>query len=99
MATRGLQVLMDANNNTWTHNIPCPDVISKYFGSSNTVDLFNQSQQFDLKLEKHWVTKDGYFCLVTSLFGIVVTDCWKAYLWHLALLERDLSLNPVRFKN
>ena len=70
----------DDNNNTRTRNVPRPDVISKYFGHSNVVDLFNQSRQFDLKLEKHWVTEDGYFRLLTSLFGIVVTDCWKSYL-------------------
>ena len=64
----------DAHNNTRTRNVPHPDMISKYFGSSNVVDLFNQSRQFDLKLEKHWVTEDGYFRLITSLFGIVVTD-------------------------
>ena len=43
----------DDNNNTRTRNVPHPDVISKYFGCSNVVDLFNQSRQFDLKLEKH----------------------------------------------
>ena len=85
------------NNNTWTHNIPCPDVISKYFGSSNIVDLFNQSQQFDLKLEKHCVTEAGYFRLVTSLFGIVVTDCWKAYLWHLAPQHHHQGIEIVAF--
>ena len=87
----------DVNNNTRTRNVPRPDVISNYFGSSNVVDLFNQSRQFDLKLEKHWVTEDGYFRLVTSLFGIVVTDCWKSYLWHLAPQHRHQGIEIVEF--
>ena len=58
-------------------NVTQPDVISKYFARSNVVDLFNQSRQFDLELEKHWVTEDGFFRLVTTLFGIIVIDYWN----------------------
>ena len=60
------------------------------------VDLFNQSQQFDLKLEKHWVTEDRYFQLVASLFGIIVTDCWKSYLWHLAPQHQGIKIAEYR---
>ena len=87
----------DENNNTRTREVPRPDVISKYFGQSNVVDVFNQSRQFDLKLEKHWVTEDGFFRLVTTLFGIVVTDCWKAYCWHLPQQHRHADLELIEF--
>ena len=73
-------------------NVPRPDVISKYFAHSNVIDIFNQARQFDLRLEKHWVTDDGFFCLATTLFGIVVTDCWKGYNYHLPTNHRHKGL-------
>ena len=50
-----------------------------------------------IKLEKHWVTEDGYFRLVTSLFGIVVTDCWKSYMWHLAPQYRHQGIEIAEY--
>ena len=51
----------DENGNTMTRDIPRPQVISKYFTDSNVIDVFNQARQFDLRLEKFWVTDDGFF--------------------------------------
>ena len=34
-------------------------------------------------LEKHWITQDGYFRLITTLFGIIVTDSWISYKFHM----------------
>ena len=61
-----------------------PDIVSRYFLHSNVIDVGNQSRQFDLKLEKFWVTSCGYFRIITTLFGINVTDAWKAYKFHLS---------------
>lgn len=52
-------------------------MVSTYFKYSNCVDLHNQARQFDLALEKKWVTHTGYFRLYTTLIGMVVTDIWK----------------------
>ena len=41
------------------------------------MDLHNQARQFDLGLEKKWVTHNGYFRLYTTLLGMTVTDTWK----------------------
>jgi hypothetical protein len=38
-----------------------------------------QAQQFKLCLEKHWGTQNAWFCLVTLVIGICVTDAWKGY--------------------
>ena len=59
------------------------NVVSSFFEHSNCVDNHNRIRQSQLALEKHWVTKDAYFRLMTSLFGIVVVDCWRAYRHHL----------------
>jgi hypothetical protein len=73
----------DDNNNTCKKDIPRPYVVAKYFSENNGIDLHNQSRQFDLKLEKFWVTHDGFFRCITTIFGMLLTDAWKAYMFHL----------------
>ena len=69
----------DKNNNFVVKDIPQPFLCSRYFQNLNTVDGHNQSLQFDLRLEKCWVTEDGFFRIATMIFGMVITDCWKGY--------------------
>jgi hypothetical protein len=54
-------------------------VISEYFRDSNVIDSHNQARQYELALEKRWVVKDAYFRLDTTIIGMTVTDCWRAY--------------------
>jgi len=65
-----------------------PDVISRYFADSNCVDRHNQARQFELHLEKCWVTMDPYFRLHTTLLGICVTDAWKLAHHHNLFKQR-----------
>ena len=60
----------------FTH-VARPDILSHYFKYPNVVDLHNQARQFDLALEKKWVTHSGYFCLYTTMLGMAVVDTWK----------------------
>ena len=30
-------------------------------------------------LEKHWITRDGFFQIFTTVLGIYVVDCWYGY--------------------
>jgi len=55
------------------------DCISTYFKYFNTFNLHNQVQQFDLVLEKKWVTKGPYFYLCTTEVGMAMVDYWKIY--------------------
>ena len=80
-------------------NIPRPHAAFVYFSRSNVIDVLNQSRQSDLKLEKYWVTQDGYFRLATTLFGITVTDAWRAYQWHLANNHRHKDQPILEFAN
>jgi hypothetical protein len=44
--------------------MPRPDIIAKYLTRSNLlIDTHDQEAwwQFELKLEKHWITSDGCF--------------------------------------
>ena len=85
----------DDNGNTMTRDVAHPQVISKYFANSNVIDVFNQARQFDLRLEKHWVTEDGYFRLITTLFGIVITavNCFRVFFLDLESIEKSSALS------
>ena len=54
-------------------------------------------QQAELTLEKCWVTKCGYFRIIITLFGMTVTDCWKAYRFHLSHKSRHKSIPMKHF--
>jgi hypothetical protein len=54
-------------------------IISDYFLRSNGIDKLNQAQQFELRFEKHWRKHNAWFCLVTTIIQICVTDAWKGY--------------------
>jgi hypothetical protein len=54
-----------------------PDVIPKFFTFYNVIDKHNQAHQFELHLEKCWVTLDPYIRLHTAILGMNVVDCWK----------------------
>jgi hypothetical protein len=87
----------DDKGNTCCRNVPRPKIISKYFLQSNKIDMFNQSRQSDLKLEKHWITNNGYFRCITTLFGICVTDAWKGYQYHLGVRHRHKGQELMDF--
>ena len=54
-----------------------PHVIATFFKHNNVVDVHNQGRQFDLALEKKWLTMNPYFRLYTTKVGIIVTNVWK----------------------
>jgi hypothetical protein len=70
---------LDDHDNLVSRPVDRPELISKYFQRSNGIDKHNQAWQFELRLEKHWRTQNAWFCLVTSVIGICVTDAWKGY--------------------
>ena len=51
--------------------------ISLFFKYSNKVDFHNQSYQFDLALEKKWVTINPYLWLFTTEVGSTIIGVWK----------------------
>ncbi|CAB9527834.1 unknown protein [Seminavis robusta] len=57
--------------------VPRPAVLSEYFNDSNVIDTHNHVRQGELKLEKRWVTHDGWFRIATTIIGMTITDCWK----------------------
>ena len=59
-----------------------PEVISDFFRDANCIDQHNHVRQFELALEKKWITHDCYFRLTTTKIGIDVTDTWHLMHWH-----------------
>lgn len=71
------------HGNTMTRDVNRPHCISDFFAAANIIDSHNQGRQFELALEKHWITQDCWFRLDTTFIGMVVVDCWKALRYHL----------------
>jgi hypothetical protein len=88
----------DANGNVAQRSVPRPDVISKYFNASNVIDSHNQSRQFELALEKRWITHDCWFRLDTTLIAMTVTDCWRAFK-HAMPLKKDKEITIKDFSD
>lgn len=72
----------DKFGNLHVRKVRRPEIISRYFESSNCIDCHNQSRQHDLALEECWVTTDPYFRLSTTIIGLTVTDSWKLTRYH-----------------
>ncbi len=65
-----------------------PDLIAKFFASSNVIDTHNQLRQFLLALEKKWLTQNAYFCLAPTHLGINVVD-----MYHLANHHKIINVS------
>ena len=87
----------DEHNNTQSREIPRPAICSTYFEHCNAIDVQNQSRQFDLHLDKQWITNDGYFRIATTVFGMTIVDMWHGYQYHLNHQHRHKSLTAVQF--
>jgi hypothetical protein len=86
----------DANGNVAQRAVPRPDVVSRYFNDSNVIDSHNQARQFELALEKQWITQYCWFRVATTLLGMTVTDCWRAYK-HAMPKKRDKEMAIKEF--
>jgi hypothetical protein len=62
--------------NIHIRDVDSPDIISRFFESSNTIDKHNQCHPAELALEKHWQTQNPFFHLHTTIIGMNVVDCY-----------------------
>ena len=76
-----------------------PVGISRFFELSNWIDIMNQLRQDVLGLEMKWVTKNCWFRLFTSLFGMTVTDCYQTYKSELVETNRNKNIKMLDFAN
>ncbi len=81
----------DSYGNICTRYVDRPDVISKFFASSNVIDTHNQLRQDLLQLEKKWLTKNPFFRLTTTLIGINVMDTFLLASHHKVINLNDAT--------
>jgi hypothetical protein len=72
----------DEFGNLQSKEIRRPEVIANYFKNSNCIDSHNHVRQKELGLEMKWRTTNCWFRLATTMFGITVTDSWRALKHH-----------------
>jgi hypothetical protein len=89
----------DENGNSMYREVKRPVCCSQYFSVSNTIDVLNQQRQKELRLEKFWVTEDGYMRIICTTFGICVVDCWNAYKYHLPSNHRHKKCELMTLAN
>jgi hypothetical protein len=81
----------DSYGNICTHFVDWPDVVSKFFASSNVIDTHNQLCQDLLQLEKKWLTKNPFFRLTTTLIGVNVMDTFLLASHHNVINLNDAT--------
>jgi hypothetical protein len=67
--------------------------VAQFFHDSNVIDSHNHARQFELALEKHWVTQDAWFRLNTTFIGLTVTDAWKLFKYGVGeMTQKEMPL-------
>ena len=69
----------DENLITHDRKVDIPRVAYLNFSRSHIINLMNQVRQIELRLEKHWITQDRFFRIITTLFGLCTVDAWMGY--------------------
>ena len=70
----------DRFGNLCIHFVTHPQLNSCYFKYSKKVNSHYQVHQFDLAVEKIWVTQDAYFKSSTTEVGFNTVDAWDIFL-------------------
>ena len=65
--------------NVCVFHVTRPMMVVTFFGKSNEIDSWNHLCQFELALEKKWVTQDGYFRLYTTMMGCTAACTYKMH--------------------
>lgn len=93
----------DGFGNLCERNVDRPDVVSKFYEDSNVIDSHNHVRQFELALEKKWLTKDPFFRLTTTIIGMSVADAWRLASVHKMIdfskknIEEEKKLSIKKF--
>ena len=86
----------DEHGNLKQRHVVHPSVISKYFNVSNIIDRGNHLRQGELMLEEHWITRDAWFRIITTILGVCVVD---AYLIARHSCSSDAGIDKMGVKD
>ena len=80
--------------------IVCPYFLGRYFNACNAINNQNRMRQYDLALEKYWVTQSGYFSLETTVaLCMGVTDGKLIYCHGVAEGNLDKKISTLEYNN
>ena len=57
---------------------PRCNIVAFYFDNFHFIDVHDHMRQGILKLEQHWLTRNWVYRVLSTLFGVIVTDCYYA---------------------
>eukprot|EP00731_Ephydatia_muelleri_P001846 Em0001g1846a len=57
---------------------PGCNIVASYFDNFHFIDVHDHMRQGILKLEQHWLTRNWVYRVLSTLFGVIVTDCYYA---------------------
>lgn len=58
--------------------IPRPQVVELYYSNFSVIDIHDHFRQGSLAMEDYWKTKIWWHRIFSTIFGIIITDCYKA---------------------
>ena len=71
-------------------------MIGRYFNACNAIDNHNRMLQYDIELEKYWVTQSVYFILATTVaLGMGITDGKLLYCHGVAEGNMDKKISTL----
>ena len=69
----------DIYSNFSVRPVVCPRLIGSYFNSCNTIYNHNSMQQYDIALDKYWLTQSGYLDLQLQWHWVWVLQMGISY--------------------
>ena len=57
----------DIYSNVSIRPIVRPHLLGRYFNEFNSIENHNRMRQYDIALDKYWVTQSGYFRVATTV--------------------------------
>ena len=72
----------DKFGNVKSRKVNRPDIIARYFKVANLIDVHNQLRQSALAMEEIWLTKDPWFRIISSIYGMTITDAFLLAKYH-----------------
>ena len=69
-------------SNVYVCPVVHPHLLGRYFNSCNAIDNHNRMRQYELAIDKYWVTQSGYFRPETTVsLGMGIPDA-KLLFYH-----------------
>lgn len=73
------------------------DLAGFYFQHCNVIDTHNNERQYQLRLEKKWLTRDPFFRVCTTLVAFAVTDAYRLYKFNNN--DKKTQIGVLKFAN